>query len=255
MFVGAQPGLVLAAEAARLQRRGFEGALAGHHREFALEEAGGPRRGAAHLALLGEGVDFTAAETMARGQVVGGAAHRHRGGVVERFPQQVGELRLAEREALARGVGGEREAAHGVGADPQHQLRLAQRDLLRGLRQDFQPGAADALHQQRGARLRRAGVEADMAGQEEGVGAGLADVGDDGLVDRAGIDAGRRDRRACRVDAEVGRRHRRQRAAELAERGACTGKQVHVVEAGTHAVGVAEAGGGSGHAGPCQCPA
>src|SRR5208282_4255047 len=78
------------------------------------------------------------------------------------------------------GVGGDGIAAHGFGADAETELDFFQGDGVGGLANGFDARAADALHEQRGAIERNAGIEADVAGEDVGIEAGLGyATGDD----------------------------------------------------------------------------
>ena len=53
-------------------------------------------------------------------------------------------------EARAVGVGRHRVARHRLGADAEHDVRLAERDVVGGGEDGVEAGAAQALHQQAG---------------------------------------------------------------------------------------------------------
>ena len=72
------------------------------------------------------------------------------GRVEQRFPEEILELDLPHAEAAAMGIGGDRVAAHGFGADAERQLGAAERDRVGGLHDHLDAGAADALHHMAG---------------------------------------------------------------------------------------------------------
>ena len=120
-----QPDLArLVALAARTARRRQR-----HH--LALEVPGLPRRHRAIEAGGRERIRILARDLVALGQLLRRVAHARLGrGVQRRLPQEVLELDLAHPEAAAMRVGGDRIARHGFGADAQHRVRLAERQLV-----------------------------------------------------------------------------------------------------------------------------
>ena len=86
------------------------------------------------------------------GEVLGGDRHRHAGVAVgERVPQGVAELLLlAERQAPARAAHDVRRLRHRLGAADEHDLRLAEQDLLGAVDDRLEAGAAEAIDRERG---------------------------------------------------------------------------------------------------------
>ena len=139
----------------------------------------------------GEAVHPLALDAVLLGKVLGRVAHGDAAGrVVERLPQEILELDLAHGEAVAVGIGGDRIAAHRLGARRERQVDAAQRHRVGRLGDHLDPGAADALHQMRRRFDGRARIEPDMARRDIGIERGLRHRAGDGGADIGGIDAG-----------------------------------------------------------------
>ena len=182
--------------------------------------------------VAGELVDFLAADAVLLGQVLGGLDHVDAGGrVLQRLPHVVLEAdRRAELEAGAVVEGRDRIARHALGADHQRGIAGARLDLLAGLAEQLEAGAADALRHQRRHLLRHAGIEADVARQEELVEVARRHVAGDDRADVRARHASTGQCLACGLDAEVGRRHMADRATVVDHRGANAVEQPDVVE-------------------------
>ena len=97
-----------------------------HRRDLAGEESALLRRHGALEAARGEGVDLGARDLVLPRQIFRGVAHRHVAERIEqRFPEEILELDLAHAEAAAMRVGGDRIAAHRLGADAEREHRRA----------------------------------------------------------------------------------------------------------------------------------
>ena len=70
-------------------------------------------------------------------------------------------------------------AAHGFGADAEREIYFFQGDGIGSLADGFHSGAADALHEVRGAIGGNAGVKADVTREHIGIEAGLGDAAGD----------------------------------------------------------------------------
>ncbi len=169
-------------------------------------------------ALDREGVDFAAGDLVLARQILRGVAHGHvGGGVAQRFQEEVLEVDAAHAEAAAQGVGDHWIAAHRLGADAERQVDIPVGDVVGGLHQHLEAGAADPLHHVCGHLDRHVGIEPDVAWQAVGVEARLRHrPGDDG-AHVLGRGAGPREHLARHLDAEVGGRYLRQRAVVVGE--------------------------------------
>ena len=218
-------GLAREADAARLVAGELEHFVR-HRHDLAVEEAGLLRRHGTREGLGGEGVDLLARDAVLLRQVLGGLDHRdRRRGIGQRLPQVVLELRRhTELETLAVLEGGDRVACHRLGADHQRQAGRAGGNLLAGLAEQLEAGAADALHHDRAHLAGHAGVQADVARHVELVEAARRHVAGEHRVDGLGLHAGALDDLARHLDAQVDRvgvgegaavvDHRRAHAAE-----------------------------------------
>ena len=207
--------------------------LAADRNDLAIQEVA--RRQGTIEAARGEFVRLAPGDLVAAGELLGGAAHGAVGRRVEqRFPQKILELHLAEAEAAAMGVRRHRVAAHAFGADAQCHAGAAMGDRVGALHQHLDPGAADALDHVRRHLDRHAGIEADMARQHVGVEAGLGHVAGDHGADVVGRHAGAVQHGARRLDAEIGRRDRGQRAVVVGERRADAVQQPGIIPCGAH---------------------
>jgi hypothetical protein len=75
-----------------------------------------------------------------------------------------------------------------LGAAAEHDVRLAGEDLLGGADDGLEARAAQAVEGERGHRDRHAGAQADVAGEVDGVVAGLEHVAVDDLIEGVGGD-------------------------------------------------------------------
>ena len=166
------------------------------------------------------GIHVGAADAVFLREVLGGLDHAHRArGVHQGLDQEVLELhRGAQLEAGAVGVGGNRVARHGLGADHQRQLGIAQGNLVGRLAKQLEAGAADALRQDRRHSHRHASIQPDVAGQYVGIEIGLRHrTGDDG-IHLHGRQPAALEHGAGHLDSHVGGRHRAQCAAIVHQR-------------------------------------
>ena len=99
----------------------------------------------------------------------------------------------------------------------QHDLGLTEADLVRGVHDRPQSGAARLIHRVRRHLVAQAALDGDLS---RGIrpDAGLPRIAKDHLIDFRGIDSAAFDRRLCAGDTELRRGQRRQRAAEFADR-------------------------------------
>jgi len=149
------------------------------------------------------------------GQVLGRLDHVDVGRrVLQGFPHVVLEAHgRAELEARAVVKGRNRVARHALGADHQRGVAHADFNLLAGLAKEFKAGAADALGHDGRHLLRHAGVQADVARQEELVKVARRHIAGDDRSDLGGGDASALQSVAGGLDAEVGGRDVAQRTA------------------------------------------
>jgi hypothetical protein len=186
-------------------------------RDLAGEEAGLLRRERAFEASRGVGVDLAPRNLVGPREVLGRVAHGDVGGrIAQRFPQKILEIDRTHAKS-AHGIGSNRVAAHGFGADAQREPDCFVCDNVSGLHQHFDAGAANALHHVRRHLDRHPGIEPDMARQAVGIEARLRHrAGDDG-ADILRRHARTRKGGARGLDAEIGRRDLRQRAVVVGE--------------------------------------
>ena len=125
-------------------------------------------------------------------------------GSLERFPEQVFERRRrAEPDSPARPAHDVRCLAHRLGAAGQHDVRLAQQNLLRALDDGFETGTAEPVHGDRGSLDGEARLESDVPRHVDGVGTGLQRVAEDDMIDLAWFHLGPLECRLRGDDAEV----------------------------------------------------
>ena len=140
----------------------------------------------------GVGVDRRAIEPVALGELLRGLRHREPAvAVAQRLPERVLERRgRAEPKAPARAAHHVRRLAHRLGAAGEHDLRLAQQNLVRALDDRLEAGAAEPVDGDRRRLDRQARAQADVAREVDGVGGGLEHVAEDDVVDGGRVDPG-----------------------------------------------------------------
>ena len=217
-------------DAARIDARDLE-VLADDGHDLFRQNAAITRRDSPVEAALGEAIDALAGNAILLGEVFRRIAHIDATcRVVERFPEEILELDLAHGEAVAVRIGGNRIAAHRFTASAQRQFHPTQRDRIRRLRDDFEPGAADALHQMRRSLDRRPRIKPDMAGGDIGIERGLRHRAGNGMADIGRLYAGALDRRSGGLDAQVNGRNLGQGTAIIDERRASPAQEPGVIE-------------------------
>ena len=223
--------LALQAYAARLVAFDLE-LFADDRDDFIGEETGLLRRHCLGEGCAGESVYVFARDAVLFGQVLGGLDHVDADGrVFQRLPHVVLEAdRRAELEASAVVERGNRIARHALGADHQRDLGRAALNLLAGLAEQLEAGAANALRHLRRHFHRHAGVQADVARQKELVEVAGRHVAGDHGVDVGGRDGSTGQRGARRLDAQVGGRDMAQRAAVIDHGRAHAVEQVQVLK-------------------------
>ena len=118
-------------------------------------------------------------------QVLGGRAHRHRGGVDE----PLGDEARVEVDVLAHRV-----VAHVLDAAREHDVRGAHPDLARARRDSGERARAHAVDREAGDGVRDAGEQRDVASHRQSLVADLRGGGEDDVADPL--------RRQLRVPAE-----------------------------------------------------
>ena len=174
-------------------------------------EAAGLRGGhRAPVRLERECVLVLARDAVALGDVLGGLAHRVRVAQllharVREAPadRRVGDLRVAAREAALGLQHHERRARHRLDAARQHELRLAEPDLARGLDDGLEPGRAEPVDGHARHLLGQPGEQARHARDVAVVLARLVRAAHEDLVDRSGIEAVALDRRRDHAGGQV----------------------------------------------------
>jgi hypothetical protein len=94
--------------------------------------------------------------------------------------------------------------AHGLGPTRENSLRLAEDDLLRGLRNGLEARATKTIDRDRRCLDGYAGTEADVASEVNGVGRGLQHVSEDNVINVVGLDSTALERSPRGEDAQLG---------------------------------------------------
>src|SRR5690606_34840748 len=152
-------------------------------RDLLGELAGGLGRERLAVRGEGEGVLVLARDLPLLGHLLGGDAHAVGDGDVLVAREHL----RAERDLVAH----HRHHRHRLGAAGQHQVGVAEPDLVGRQRHGLQAGGAEAVDGLRGDGVRQAGQQHADAGHVHALFALGHRAADDGVVDAAGIDARR----------------------------------------------------------------
>ncbi len=171
--------------------------------DLPVEVALRDRRGSALLAAQGERILPLARDGVLLRDLLGRDAHRV---AAERIGQQgerpVDGLARPQAPAGALAVGEKRLPAHRLVAAGNHHLRLAREDRLRAAHDRLEARGAEAVDVHRRGGRRESRAECAPA-RVVGIGADLADLAHDDLVDLAGVDADAGDQLANAGGAEI----------------------------------------------------
>ena len=216
-----------------------------HGRDLLGEPPAFLRRREALLALDHVLIHLALTDIILGCKVLGGHRHGQSGVAVgERLPEAVLELgRLAERHAEPQPARDVRRLRHVLAAADQRALAVARQHLQRRVDDGLEARAAEPVDGERGHVLRQARLQPDVAGEIDGVGAGLHHVAEDDVVDLLRLDPGLLDGGLSGVDREVGGGDVFQRASVGAKRRALRCQEDELGGDGLH--GALREGGGA----------